>query len=458
MGPYTVVKELQNNNYLLDTPDRRKSQQLLHVNRLRSYHTRSDSKPVLNVSCVVTHSTSTSSGSSPDFDSMIPSWSAIKNSEILTDIGGHYPELSHTHRKELTKMFNKWPTLFTDIPRICPLIEHDITLQPNTHPIRQPSYRVSPKKIEIMRKEVDYLVSNGLAVPSVSPWASPSLLVGKEDRGARLCTDYRRLNSVTIPDAYPIPRVDDLIDSVGQATIMSKIDLLKGYYQVPLTQEAREKSAFITPFGLYEYTVMSFGLKNAPSTFQRLINNVIRDLPGVLAYLDDILVIAHSEQEHSLRLGKLLETLDKWNFTINLKKSTFYKANVTYLGHIVGSGVVKPKIANVEAILTYPVPTEKKQLQRFLGMAGYYRRFCLNFASIAFPLTNLTRKSVDFVWSNECQEAYDNLKCFLTQDPVLKSPDFQLPFFLYVDACETGTGAVLMQPQVKEGLQHPVCY
>ena len=328
---------------------------------------------------------------------------------------------------------------------------------PDTRPVRQPAYRIGPKKTELMRKEVDYLLQNNLAVPSCSPWASPSLLVPKEGGKVRFCTDYRRVNLCSVPDAYPLPRVDDLIDSVGQAQLVTKLDLLHGYHQIPLTPSAQKISAFITPFGLYEYCVMPFGLRNAGSTFQRMINGVIRGIPGVCAYLDDILIVADDVEQHRTRVEMVLKSLRDWNLTVNLSKSTFFSATVTYLGHVVGNGIVRPKTANVEAILDFPVPTNKKKLQSFLGMAGFYRRFCPNFATIAYPLTQLTGSKIDFVWDDNCQKSFESLKDFLTNEPILKSPNFSLPFVLHTDACETGTGAVLLQ-QHDDGILHPICY
>ena len=308
-----------------------------------------------------------------------------------------------------------------------------------------------------MKEEVDYLLEHGIATPSKSPWASPCLLVPKEDGSTRFCTDYRKVNNVTVKDSYPLPLIDDLIDSVGQARFVTKIDLLKGYYQVALTDRAKLISAFITPFGLFQYEVMPFGLTNAPSTFQRLINYTIQGLEGVYCYLDDILVTSQSWEEHFMRLEELFKRLKKASLTINLKKSTFSKATVTYLGHIVGNGIIRPKAANIEAVLKYPVPTTRKSLQRFLGLASYYRRFCKNFSSVASPLTSLTSSKVNFSWNDDCQASFDQLKLLLCNDPILMSPDFNKTFILQVDACDSGAGGVLLQ-ESSDGVLHPVSY
>lgn len=216
-----------------------------------------------------------------------------------------------------------------------------------------------------MRKEVDYLLQQGLAVPSCSPWASPCQLVPKEDGQLRFCTNYRRVNCVTVPDASPLPRVDDLVDEVGQAIYINTLDLLKGYYQVALTERAQQTSAFITPFGLFHYLVAPFGMRNCPATFQRLMNNILQGMK---------VIFSSDWKEHLDQVTKVLCRLREANLTVKLAKSTFVGTTVTYLGHQVGHGSVRPKAANVAAVLDYPVPTTRRELRRFFGMVGYYRR------------------------------------------------------------------------------------
>ena len=216
-----------------------------------------------------------------------------------------------------------------------------------------------------------------------------------------------------------MPLIDDLIDSVGQAKFVTKIDLLKGYYQVGLTERAKLISSFITPFGLFQYEVIPFGLTNAPSTFQHLVNFIIQDLEGEYCYLDDTLVTGQTWEEHLYRLKSLFLQLKEAGLTMNLKKSVFCKATVTYLGHIVGNGNVCPKTANIEVVLDCHVPTIRKSLQQFLGLASYYRRFCKNFSSVAAPLTSLTSPKIKFIWNNECQASFEALKLFLCNNPVL---------------------------------------
>ena len=237
---------------------------------------------------------------------------------------------------------------------------------------------------------------------------------------------------------------------------MTKLDLLKGYWQVPLTPAAKEISAFVTPEGFYQYRVMPFGLKNAPATFQRMINKIIRNLEGCEAYIDDVIIFSTWE-EHLSRVKELFCRLKEANLTVNLVKREFGHAHVTYPGHVVGQGQVRPVTAKVDAIINYSIPTMKRQLMRFLGMAGYYQKFCRNFATLCEPLTNLLRKDISFVWSDACQRAFDSVKVLLMSAPVLVMPDFGKPFILTTDASDCGVGAVLLQQDGK-GVGHPIGY
>ena len=307
-----------------------------------------------------------------------------------------------------------------------------------------------------MKEEVAYLVKNGLAIQSTSPWGSPCLLVphGK----VRLCTDYRKVNLVTVKDSYPLPRIDDILDAIGNAKYLTQIDMLRGYYQILLTDRAKLISAFITPFGLFQYERLPFGLSNAPATFQRVVNGVIQDLDGTYAYIDDIVLVSDTWEEHLDRLQALFARLKEAGLTVNLAKSTFCKAKVRYLGHIIGCGEIIPKTENIAAITEFPVPTNRKSLLRFLGMTSYYRKFCKNFSIVATPLIELTSPKKKFTWSDSCQKAFEQLKDVLCSSPVLAAPDLSRPFIIQVDACDTGIGAVLMQENPDTQMLHPVCY
>ncbi|XP_068237201.1 uncharacterized protein [Palaemon carinicauda] len=332
----------------------------------------------------------------------------------------------------------------SDHPKRIKGIQHKIRLREET-PISQRPYRMSPRQQQQLKTEVAYLLKHGLAEESHSEWASPCILVDKPDGSARMCTDYRKVNNVTIKDSYPMPRVEDIIDNVAKFPFLSKIDLLKGYYQIELDKDSRNIAAFVTPHGLYNYKVMPFGLCNAPLTFQRQMNYILKDLEGVFVYLDDIIIVGETWEDHIKKVYDVFKRLLKFNVTINLAKCEFGKTTVQYLGHGIGSGHVRPVDCHIEVIKNLTIPASKRGVMKFLGTVGYYRKFCENFSDVAYPLTELLKKDVKFVWSKECDEAFSKLKFMLMSKPVLKSPDFNLPFKLQVDSSEVGAGSVLLQ-------------
>lgn len=285
--------------------------------------------------------------------------------------------------------------------------------------IKQHAYRVNPAKWALMQQEVKYLVEHKLTVPSTSAWSSPCVLVPKSDNTTHFCNDYRKVNSVTKPDSFPLPRMEDCIDRVGSAIFVTKLDLLKGYWQVPLTPRASEISAFVTPDDYLQYTVMPFGLRNAPTTFQRLMHIVLSGVENCEAYLDDVVAYSATWPDHLNTLSVVFRRLREASLTLNLAKCEFGKATVTYLGKQVGQGQVRPLAAKVQAVIDFPVPQSKKALCRFLGMCGYYRGFCKNFSDVVAPLTGLVSPVKNFVWTPACQAAFDSAKALLCCTPVL---------------------------------------
>lgn len=459
-GPYTIAKCLPNNNYLLSTPDRRKKIQVCHVNLLKSYVT-----PVPSLPVDVMTVTESVSEASVEVDDHLEEFKGpsrgevegrLNNSEVLVNFAHHLSHLSESERTNIIELVSSFPTLFSDVPTRTSAIEHDIDVG-MAQPVKQHAYRVNPIKRKLLQKEVNYLLDHNLAEPSFSSWSSPCILVSKSDNSYRFCTDYRKLNSLTKPDCYPLPRIDDCVDRVGSAQFVSKFDLLKGYWQVPLTSRAKELSAFVTPDSFLQYTVMPFGVRNAPATFQRLVNHVLSGMTGCEAYLDDVVLYSSTWSEHLDQIRELFVRLAKANLTINLAKCEFGKATVTYLGKVVGRGCVKPIHAKVNAICGFPKPITRRELRRFLGMVGYYRGFCHNFASVVAPLTDLLSPKRPFQWSEKCQCSFENAKSLLANAPVLVTPNFEKRFLLAVDASAYGAGAVLLQEDCN-GVEHPVSY
>jgi hypothetical protein len=458
-GPYTVDKKVSDLNYVINTPGRRKQKQMCHVNMLKKYFDRDSSidKHVFVVNSVPHEpSVSDSKCDSDVCETFDPGPLRLENSDILSNLDQKLAHLEPPQCDQLKQLLHEYEHLFPDIPTRTDKIYHDVVLE-ESKTIKQHPYRMNPLKQQYLKDEVKYLLDNDFIEPSQSDYSSPCILVPKSNGSFRMCTDYRKVNAVTKTDSFPIPRIDDCIDHVGRATYVSTFDLLKGFWQVPLTERAKEISAFVTPDGLYQYKVMPFGMKNFPATFQRLINGVLSGLNGCKAYIDDVICYSDTFSDHLHTIRALFDRLTDAKLTVNLAKSEFCHATLTFLGHVVGQGQVKPIDAKVKAISDFPVPDCKRQLMRFLGMAGYYRKFCSNFSVIAEPLTNLLKKGVPFSWNDKCQIAFDKLKAILKSTPVLLAPDFDKPFKLAVDASDIGAGAILIQED-NHGVEHPVCY
>ena len=423
-GPYKVVKKISDTNYLVKTPGRRKETQVCHINMLKAYYEKPKPELVtLNNRLGLespTHSkdcVGQVAEKEEDTESEVRLENdqqpiKLQNSQILNDLGTKLSHLPSVQRKELAEVITQYREVFPDVPSKTNLIEHDVD-SGDSAPIKQHPYRVSPMKKELLDKEVQYMLENDIIEESQSNWSSPCILVPKHDGGFRFCTDFRKVNDKTKSDSFPIPRIADCIDQIGNAKFVSTFDMLKGYWQVPLTQRAREISAFVTTSGLYQYKVMPFGMKNAPATFQRMVNKLVRDIDGCEIYIDDVVIFSDNWSDHIRQIKCFFQIMREAKLTINLMKSEFGKATVKYLGHIVGQGQVRPLDAKIQTIVKYPIPTSLKELARFLGMAGYYRNFCLNFSEIAAPLTNLLSKKVKFVWTDDCQLAFDKVKLLL---------------------------------------------
>ncbi|XP_069074081.1 astrocytic phosphoprotein PEA-15 isoform X1 [Pleurodeles waltl] len=297
--------------------------------------------------------------------------------------------------------------------------------------------------------------------PSVSPWCSPVVLVPKPDGSVRFCIDFCKLNDISLFDTYPIPRVDDVLEKLGKAKYLSTLDLTKGYWQIPLSSEDKEKTAFSTPSGLYHFTVFPFGLHGAPATFQRLMDRLLKPFHDfAAAYLDDIVIYSDTWEDHLHHLDEVFRALTNAGLAANPKKFTLGNTQISYLGYLIGNGTLKPQQSKIEAISRVPTPKTKKDLRSFLGLVGYYRRFIPQYSTIAAPLTDLLQKqhpSTLVPLSVSQLSSFETLKQSLTTEPVLRCPDFSAPFHLYTDASNVGLGAVLAQPD-GEGQDHPVVF
>jgi Reverse transcriptase (RNA-dependent DNA polymerase)/RNase H-like domain found in reverse transcriptase/Integrase zinc binding domain/Chromo (CHRromatin Organisation MOdifier) domain len=369
-----------------------------------------------------------------------------------------------------------------DLPHLAPHREFGnavptftIPVEPNTHPPNLPHRRLSPAEALEVDIQLRSLLQKGLIEPSSSPYGAPVLFVAKKDGSLRMCIDYRALNKITVKNRYPIPRIDDLLDQLNGAKVFSSLDLMSGYWQIRMDPADVPKTAFRVPQGHYQWKVMPFGLTNAPAKFQSVMNTILRPLIGkcVLVYLDDILIFSRSAVEHEQHLRQVFSLLRHYKFYCKLSKCDFNKAEVKYLGHVVGADGVKVDPAKTATIADWPTPQTPQDIRQFLGLANYFRRFIKGFATMSAPLTALLkghscakkRKSgkpgqspparpapkkpavepAPFVWTAECQQAFDDIKWSLTHAPVLAAPVLGRPFTIVCDASQRGVGALLLQ-------------
>ncbi|KAE9004888.1 hypothetical protein PF011_g12270 [Phytophthora fragariae] len=303
------------------------------------------------------------------------------------------------------------------------------------------------------------MLSAGVIEHGEGAWGFPVVLVRKKDGSVRFCVDYRALNSVTRKDVYPLPRIDETLESLEGARLFTTLDLRSGYWQIRVANEDRDKTAFMTKRGLYRFKRMLFGLTNAPATFQRLMNGVLRGLTWMtcLVYLDDIIIFTKGGIErHVIELAGVLERLRAAGLSLKLKKCTFATTSMEYLGHHLSDQGVQPAERLVRSVREFPWPTDATEVKRFVHLAGYYRTFIAAFGSIVEPMTRLLKKDVQWDWSEAQEFAFERVKMLLTTRPLLLYPNFELPFRLVTDASKVGLGACLMQDH-GQGWQ-PIAY
>jgi hypothetical protein len=291
------------------------------------------------------------------------------------------------------------------------------------------------------------LQDKGFIRPSSSPWGGPVLFVEKKDETQRMCVDYRSLNEVTIKNKYPLPRIEDVFDQMKGVGVFLKIDLRSGYHQLKIRESDISKIAFRTRYGLYEYTVMSFGLTNAPAYFMYLMNKVFIEYLDkfVVVFIHDILIFSKTEEEHEKHLRLVLEKLRSNQLYSKFSKCEFWLTEVAFLRYVISVGGVSVDPGKVRDVLNWMPPTNVLEIQSFLGLAGYYRRFIKDFSKIANPMMKLLKKNKAFEWIEECQTSFEELKKHLTSAPVLVLPDLTKKFDIYCDASLQGLGCVLMQ-------------
>ncbi|UYV84067.1 hypothetical protein LAZ67_X001053 [Cordylochernes scorpioides] len=344
-------------------------------------------------------------------------------------------------KQELLKLVNHYAEIFGPVitsRKSQDSIKHCI-ITGDSAPIRRMPYRVSPAERRIIQNEVDKMIEADVIQPSESPWASPVVLITKKD-------------------VYPLPRIDDALDCLREARMYSTMDLKTGYWQIEIDEEDREKTAFITPDGLFEFKVMPFGLCNAPRTFERMMDSLLRGLRWTtcLCYLDDVVVYSTTFSEHLSRLGAVLICFRKAGLRLNLRKCCFGADQIKILGHQIDQDGVRPDYEKIKAIAEFPTPANLQQLRSFLGLSSYYRRFIKGYADISRPLNELLCKSSTFKWEEKQENSFESLKRALSSKPVLGHFDESAPTEVHCDASGFGIGAILVQ--IHEGRERVIAY
>ncbi|MCG8044577.1 MAG: RNase H-like domain-containing protein [Candidatus Thiodiazotropha endolucinida] len=385
--------------------------------------------------------------------------------------------LTSDQEEQAKVVLNRWSCIFskgpTDLGK-ADIVKHEIKLNDET-PFKEPYRRIPPALYEEVRIHLKEMLEAGAIRESQSPFSSNVVLVRKKDGSLRFCVDFRKLNSRTVKDAYSLPRIDDTIDTLLGAKFFSKLDLRSGYWQVEMKEEDKHKTAFsVGNLGFYECNRMAFGLTNAPATFQRLMERTMGELnlKECLIFLDDILIFSENFEDHLDRLEAVFSRLRQHGLKLKPSKCEFFKTNVKYLGHVVSEEGVRTDPDKIEALASWPAPSNVKELRSFLGFTGYYRRFIRDYAKIVKPLNDLLvghcthkvpgqkkkkkKESVPWQWGDAQELAFNSLKEKLSSPPILAYADFSKPFILHTDASTEGLGAVLYQEQ--DGLERVIAY
>ena len=339
-------------------------------------------------------------------------------------------------------------------------LKHTIPLKQGSEPPAQKLYRLSYRELDELKKQIEEYLRKGWIRPSTSPYGAPVLFVHKKDNSLRLCVDYRALNDITIKNRYPLPHTDELFDRLYGAQVFTKIDLRSGYHQIRISEEDVHKTAFRTRYGHFEFQVLPFGLTSAPATFMNLMNDIFQDLLDVcvIVFLDDIMIYSKNMSDHKNHLQMVLQRLRDHKLFGKMAKCEFGKAKMEFLGHIVNGNGISVEPGKVSAVQDWETPQNPHDIQSFLGLANYYRRFIPKYAHLTSPLTQLLHKNTPWRWTAIEQQAFRLTKSALVNSPVLSLPNPNTPFVLFFDAAATNAlGAVLCQIGSDDRI-HPVAY
>jgi len=373
----------------------------------------------------------------------------------------HGDQLATEEKLALQTLINKYRNCFaTQMSELGKVksTECDI-ITVTKEPVTFRPYRLSESERRTVREMVEDLKGCGIITDSNSPYASPILLVKKKDGGSRFCVDYRALNKITVKDRYPLPLIEEQIDRLSGMKLYTNLDMYSGYYQIPMSKDAREKTSFVTPDGQYEFTRMPFGIANGPSVYQRMINQVLGPLRFTIAmvFMDDVLIPSRTVEDGLYNLETVLETFVNANLTLSLKKCNFLCTEIEYLGFQISEGSIAPSKRKIEAVMNFPRPRDVHNVRQYLGLTGYFRRFVQGYAQITRPFTSLLHKDTPWEWTEDQDAAFEKLKFILTSEPILKLYDPLSETEVHCDASQMGLGAILLQKDEQASMR-PVAY
>jgi hypothetical protein len=361
--------------------------------------------------------------------------------------------------EQLNKLLDKYRDSFAssilDLGQPCNVLKFKVNLTDDI-PVSQRFYNVSLAERAIINDEVKKMLEARIIRRSFSPFKSPVVLITKKDKSIRFCVDYRKLNKKTIKDNYPIPMIQNIFTRLKDSAWFTIADMKSGYWQMQMDKDSIAKTAFVTCDGSYEFVVLPFGMSNGPAMFCRLMGMILGGLSFVEVYLDDILIHSKTLKDHLEHIEIVFKCLKKASLKLNFAKCKWCQKAIKYLGHIISKDVVKTDEDKVKTIKNWQEPRNLKQLQQFLGLAGYYRKFIRDFARIAAPLYALTKKDCNWKWNEDCVDAFSKLKLALMSDPILRMPNFGIQFHIYCDASGLAVGGVLCQTEY--GAEYVIAY
>lgn len=436
-GPFKIVQKMSPCDYKIDINGKVKN---FHVNMLKQYHVRKDSNVFETANSAILIDNDELNDTDDDLCFEYGSGNSLND----VNVG---PLLNRNQTNELHALMCSYQSIFSEKPGRTDLISHQIELTTDT-PVRTKCYPVPYMMRAEIQKELDTMLDMDIIEESDSPFAAPIVIVKKKDGTNRFCIDYRKLNKVTLFDPEPMTKPDDIYAKVQGSKFLSKIDICKGYWQIPVRQEDQVKTAFVTPeSGAFQFKRMPFGLMNSGATFNRMMRKLLKNLNNVCSYIDDILIFTNTWQDHLNVMKELFKRLSKHNLTVKASKCMFAFDKLDYVGHNISGSQISVIDDNVEKVVNAPRPVTKKNVKSFIGLTSYYRNLIPNFADIAYPLTELTKKGKPHIvqWETKHEHAFNTLKSKLVDKPILQMPDWNKQFVVQVDASDKGLGAALLQ-------------